>query len=118
MTRTHANGLALAVIEHGKVRTVTAYGIRDAKGDQLTVETIMYGASLTKAVFTYGVMRLVDAGKVDLNKPIAALLPRPLPAYIGYEGLADDRRWQAITPRMALTHSSRAAQLCLRRARS
>jgi CubicO group peptidase (beta-lactamase class C family) len=66
----------------------------------------MYGASLTKAVFTYGVMRLVDAGKIDLDKPIAALLPRPLPAYKGYEGLADDPRWQSITPRMALTHST------------
>jgi len=66
----------------------------------------MYGASLTKAVFTYGVMTLVDAGRLDLDKPIAALLPKPLPQYAGYESLADDPRWKAITPRMALTHST------------
>jgi CubicO group peptidase (beta-lactamase class C family) len=103
---THANGLALAVIEGGRVRAVAASGVRDAHGDPLATDTVMYGASLTKAVFTYGVMTLVDAGRLDLDKPIAALLPKPLPDYPGYESLADDPRWKAITPRMALTHST------------
>ncbi len=53
MTRTHANGLAIAVIDHGKVGYVQAYGIRNAKGDPLTTDTVMYGASLTKMVFAY-----------------------------------------------------------------
>jgi CubicO group peptidase (beta-lactamase class C family) len=35
MTQTHANGLAVAVIDHGKVRYVHAYGVRNAKGDPL-----------------------------------------------------------------------------------
>ncbi|HEY2105185.1 MAG TPA: serine hydrolase, partial [Candidatus Binataceae bacterium] len=55
MTRTHAQGLAVAVIDHGKVGHVGAYGIRNAKGDPLTTDTYMYGASLTKTVFAYTV---------------------------------------------------------------
>ncbi len=53
MARTHANGLAIAVIDHGKVSYVQAYGIRNAKGEPLTTDTVMYGASLTKMVFAY-----------------------------------------------------------------
>jgi CubicO group peptidase (beta-lactamase class C family) len=48
MTRTHANGMAVAVIDHGKVIYVQSYGIRNAKGEPLTKDTVMYGASLTK----------------------------------------------------------------------
>jgi CubicO group peptidase (beta-lactamase class C family) len=64
MVRTHANGLAIAVIDHGRVGYVQAYGIRNAKGDPLTTDTVMYGASLTKMVFAYHVMQL---GRVNTN---------------------------------------------------
>src|SRR4051812_48000531 len=56
MTRTHAKGLAVAVIDRGKVGHVHAYGVRNAKEEPLTVDTVMYGASLTKTVFAYTVM--------------------------------------------------------------
>jgi CubicO group peptidase (beta-lactamase class C family) len=39
MTNTHAKGMAVAVIDHGKVGYIHAYGIRDAKGDPLTSNT-------------------------------------------------------------------------------
>jgi CubicO group peptidase (beta-lactamase class C family) len=116
MLRTHAKGLALAVIDYGKVEYVHAYGIRDAKGDPLTTDTVMYGASLTKTVFAYTVMHLVDRGKLTLDTPIKDDLDKPLPEYgpdpkfpdkYGpYKSLANDPRWQKITPRMCLTHST------------
>jgi len=112
MTETHANGLAIAVIDHGRVTSVEAFGKRNAKGDPLTVDTVMYGASITKAVFGYLVMQLADEGKIDLDRPIAAMLPRPIPdygnldAYGNWQDLAGDDRWKAITPRMAMTHST------------
>jgi CubicO group peptidase (beta-lactamase class C family) len=112
MARTHANGLAIAVIDHGRVASVEAFGKRNAKGDPLTVDTVMYGASITKAVFGYLVMQLVDERKVDLDRPIASMLPRPIPdygnldAYGNWGDLAGDDRWKAITPRMAMTHST------------
>lgn len=112
MAETQANGLAIAVIDHGRVVSVEAFGKRNAKGDPLTVDTVMYGASITKAVFGYLVMQLADEGKVDLDRPIAAMLPRPIPdygnldAYGNWGDLAGDDRWKAITPRMAMTHST------------
>jgi CubicO group peptidase (beta-lactamase class C family) len=116
LARTHANGMAVAVIDHGKVNYVNAYGIRNAKGDPLNTDTVMYGASLTKTVFAYAVMQLVDQGKLKLDTPLKDDLDKPLPEYgpdpvfpdkYGpYKDLADDPRWQKITPRMCLTHST------------
>lgn len=116
MMRTHANGLTLAVIDRGKVNSVQSYGMRNAAGDPLQTDTVMYGASLTKTVFAYTVMQLVDQGKIKLDTPIAADLDKPLPAYgpdpvfpdkYGpYKDLADDPRWKQITPRMCLNHTA------------
>jgi CubicO group peptidase (beta-lactamase class C family) len=116
MTETHSNGMAVAVVDHGKVGYVHAYGIRNAKGDPLTTDTIMYGASLTKMVFAYTAMQLVDQGKLNLDTPLKDDLDNPLPSYgpdpvspykYGpYKDLADDPRWEKITPRMCLTHST------------
>ena len=97
---------------------VQAYGIRNAKGEPLTTDTVMYGASLTKMVFAYHVMQLVDQGKLKLDTPIKDDLDIPLTEYgdhsdkkfLGkygpYKDLASDSRWEKITPRMALTHST------------
>ena len=116
MTNTRANGMAVAVIDHGKVGYVQSYGTRNAKGDPLATDTVMYGASLTKTVFAYTVMQLVDLGKLKLDTPIEADLDKPLPSYgpdpvfpdkYGpYKDLAGDPRWEKITPRMCLTHST------------
>ena len=116
MAHTHAQGLALAVIDHGQVGFTGAWGLRDAKGDPLTVETVMNGASLTKTVFAYTVMQLVDQRKLSLDTPLKDDLDQPLPAYppdaassdkdSPYKELAADPRWEKITPRMCLTHST------------
>lgn len=116
MQTTGAQGLALAVIDDGKVRYVKAFGKRNANGERLRTDTVMYGASLTKTVFAYTVLRLVDRGALDLDKPIAAYLDKSLPDYDPesifpdkygpYRDLKSDDRWRKITPRMALTHST------------
>ena len=112
MRETGARGLAVAVIDDGKVASLQAFGERNAKGEPLTTETVMYGASLTKAIFAYTVMQMVEEGKVDLDRPIAAYLAKPLPdygnldAYGNWGDLAGDERWKAITPRILLTHSA------------
>ena len=112
MASTGARGLAIAVINDGRVASVQAFGQRNAKGEPLTVDTVMYGASLTKAVFGYTVMQLVEEGKVDLDKSVGEYLAKPLPeygnldAYGNWGDLAGDERWRKITPRVLLTHSS------------
>ena len=70
--------MAVAVIDHGRVKYVQAYGARNAAGDPLATNTVMYGASLTKTVFAYTVMQLVDSGKLNLDTPIKDDLDKPL----------------------------------------
>lgn len=113
MARTRAQGLTIAIIDEGKVTRVGTWGKRNDRGEPLTPDTVMYGASLTKAVFAYTVIQLVEEGKLELDTSIAAYLPKPLPDYTGearkyaaWEGLAGDERWRKLTPRILLTHSA------------
>ncbi|TBR39248.1 MULTISPECIES: serine hydrolase domain-containing protein [Dyella] len=107
MQAAHVPGMALGIIENGKVTYLRAYGYRDVeKRLPLTTDTVMYAASTTKAAFAYSVMTLVDGGKLDMDASIATLLPKPLPDYEKYADLKDEPRWQKITPRILLTHSA------------
>lgn len=112
LVETGAQGLAIAVIDRGRVSSVQAFGKRNAKGDPLTPATVMYGASLTKAVFGYLVAQLAAEGRIDLDAPIARYLPQPLPsygnldAYGAWGDLAGDERWRKLTPRILLNHAS------------
>jgi CubicO group peptidase (beta-lactamase class C family) len=111
MARENVQGLALAVIDNGRIVDVSAFGHRNVARDlPLTTSTIMYGASLTKTAITYMVMQLVDEGRLDLDASVAKLLPQPLPEYdsedYDYTDLAGDARWKLLTPRIILTHST------------
>jgi CubicO group peptidase (beta-lactamase class C family) len=112
IAETGARGIAVATIEHGQVAGMEAFGARNAAGDPLRTDTVMYGASLTKAVVGYLTLMLAAEGKLDLDAPIATLLPRPLPEYGNLDtygnwgDLSDDDRWRRITPRMVLNHST------------
>jgi CubicO group peptidase (beta-lactamase class C family) len=116
MRGTGARGLALAVIDAGKVVQLSTFGSRNESGAPLEATSIMYGASLTKMAFAYLVLQLVDEGKLDLDRSIAEYLPEPLTAYtnprIGnrryarWSDLAGDDRWKALTPRILLSHAS------------
>ncbi len=54
-------GLALALINHGKVVYLKAYGVKSmSPNEPLTVNSVMVAGSLTKVAFAYLVMKLVD----------------------------------------------------------
>jgi CubicO group peptidase (beta-lactamase class C family) len=107
MATTNVQGLAMAVIDDGKVVFVRSWGRRNVEKDlPLQTDTIMYGASLTKFAFAYMVMQLVDEGTLDLDRSIADYLSKPLPEYSFYAALKDDERWRKLTPRILLTHTS------------
>ncbi|MEM9385662.1 MAG: serine hydrolase domain-containing protein [Pseudomonadota bacterium] len=112
MEREQVVGLAVAVIEGGKISHVQAYGYRNRE-QQLALETdtIMYGASLTKAAFAYMVLQLVDEGLLELDRSIADYLEEPLPAYEEYRAFADDDTWRALTPRIILSHRTGLSNL-------
>jgi CubicO group peptidase (beta-lactamase class C family) len=90
-------GLSIALIRDANTYWVHPFGVRDTKsGKPVTEETIFEAASLSKPVFAYGVLKLVDQGKLDLDAPLTKYLPAP---YI--EG---DARLDKITARYVLSH--------------
>lgn len=112
MAREQVVGMAVAVVDRGEITHVGAYGYRNRENAlPLETDTIMYGASLTKAAFSYMVMQLVDEGRLDLDRSIADYLPRPLPDYEDYTDLAGDERWRQLTPRILLSHTSGFANM-------
>jgi CubicO group peptidase (beta-lactamase class C family) len=107
MQREQVHGMALAIIDSGRIRHIAAYGWRNAEQRlPLTPATVMYGASLTKTAVAYLVLQLVDEGRLSLDATAADLLPKPLPEYEDYTDLAGDPRWRAVTPRIVLTHTT------------
>jgi methyl acetate hydrolase len=53
-----------------------AYGKRDlSKDDPMTVDSVFWIASMTKAITVAGAMQLVEQGKLSLDAPIATVLP-------------------------------------------
>lgn len=92
-------GLSIAVIEDGEVAYCAGHGVKDTQTNEPDNEdTIFSAASLSKPVFAYAVMRLVDRGELDLDQPLAEIVPNPR--------LAHDPRYLEITARMVLSHTS------------
>jgi CubicO group peptidase (beta-lactamase class C family) len=107
MEAAHVTGAGIALFHDGKVAHLRAYGHRDLeKNLPLTPDSVMTSASLSKATFATMVMRLVEAGALDLDKPIGQYLPRPLPDYPRYADLNGDERWKKLTLRILLSHTS------------
>lgn len=93
-------GLSAALIRDGKIVWVKSFGFQNAETKEpVTNETVFEAASLTKVVFAYGVLKLVDEGKLNLDAP--------LNKYLGnnYE-VGDDARINLITARHVLSHSA------------
>jgi CubicO group peptidase (beta-lactamase class C family) len=59
-----------------KVLYAGAFGVRDASGVPVTVNSIFQIASMTKAVTTVAALQLVEQGKIRLDEPVSRLLPQ------------------------------------------
>ena len=107
MAAARVQGLAMAVIDDGKVVWAGSWGLRNVeKKLPLQTDTILYGASLTKLAFAYMVLQLVDEGTLDLDRAVGEYLAKPLPEYPFYAALQGDERWRRLTPRILLSHTS------------
>jgi CubicO group peptidase (beta-lactamase class C family) len=97
MERADVPGLSVAVIRSGKTVWTGAFGVRD-KASNLPVdrETMFNVGSLSKPVFAYAVLKLVDSGRLKLDESLAPYLSKDL--------IIDDPRFQKITARIVLTH--------------
>lgn len=81
-------------------------------GKPLGTDTEIYGASLSKAVFSVLVMKLVERGTLDLDTPLQDYVKTPLWQNRGkawHEDLRDlqsDPRYRRITARMSMSHTT------------
>ena len=90
-------GLSIALIGGGKTTWLHGFGVRNAKtGEPVNVETVFEAASLSKPVFAYGVLKLVEQGKLGLDVPLTSYLPKPY--------MDGDERLEKITARIVLSH--------------
>lgn len=90
-------GLSIAVIRGGKTTWVHGFGTKEAQKSQpVSQDTVFEAASLSKPVFTYGVLKLVEQGKLGLDVPLTKYLPKPF--------IAGDERLAKITARIVLSH--------------
>jgi methyl acetate hydrolase len=89
-----------------------AYGKRDlAKADAMTVDTVFWIASMTKAITTAGAMQLVEQGKLSLDTPIGKVLPDLASPQVleGFDAAGEPRLRPAkspITLRQLMTHTA------------
>jgi CubicO group peptidase (beta-lactamase class C family) len=90
-------GLALAVVEGGRVwRRGFGRAIEDP-ARPVSEDTVFEAASLGKPVFAYAVLRLVDAGLLQLDRPLYDYLP---------VAEANTPRMKRVTPRHVLSHTT------------
>jgi serine beta-lactamase-like protein LACTB, mitochondrial len=72
----HVPGLAIAVVDHGEVITAQGYGLADVENRvPANADTVYRIASLSKPVSAIAAMKLVEAGKLDLDVPIQKYCP-------------------------------------------
>jgi CubicO group peptidase (beta-lactamase class C family) len=91
-------GLAIGVVEEGRVVWSGGFGLRESNGGRpVTNETVFEAASLSKPVFSYLIMRLVDQGVIALDTAVARYLPDFRPA---------DPRIGRVTARQILSHAA------------
>ena len=70
-------GVAVALIQKGEVVWTRGYGFANAAtAKPITPETVFNVGSLSKMATAWGVMRLVEEGKVDLDRPVDSYLKR------------------------------------------
>jgi CubicO group peptidase (beta-lactamase class C family) len=90
-------GVSISVIEGGRIAWHRGYGVVRAGGtEKVTPETVFEACSMSKVAFTYVVLKLVEQGKLDLDRPLVEYLDGP---YLDNEPLHE-----LITARMVLTH--------------
>ena len=107
MRAAEVTGVGITLFNHDQLVYQKTYGVRDKEENlPLTVDSVLNAASFTKAAFAYMVQQLVDEEVLDLDQPISKYLAKPLPEYPGYQDLSGDPRYQRITARMLLDHTS------------
>lgn len=93
-------GVGIAVVEAGEVAWTRSLGVADVQANTpVDQDSVFECASLSKPVFAYLVLQLVDGGRLGLSDP---LVRHYRPDYLA----KDDPQLERITVRDVLRHSS------------
>ena len=99
MAKHHVPGVAIVGLEQRRPAWSRNYGVRRAGAPEpVTDDTLFEAASMSKPVGAYVALRLVQPGRLDLD--------RPLHEYLGQPYVPDQPLHLRITARMALAHST------------
>jgi CubicO group peptidase (beta-lactamase class C family) len=93
-------GVSIAVIHQGRIEWARGYGVADAETQKpVTSDTLFQAASISKPVTAAAVLRLVDAGHLDLDEDVNT--------YLRSWKVPNTRSWQPrITLRQLLCHGA------------
>jgi len=92
-------GLSIAIVRDSQIFWQRPFGVKSAQTKEAVVDTTVFeAASLSKPVFAYAVLKLVDGGKLDLDTPLSKYLPQPY--------IENDERLNLITARKVLSHTT------------
>jgi CubicO group peptidase (beta-lactamase class C family) len=90
-------GLSIAVICNGQIVYHRELGIANVNtGGKVDSLSIFEAASMSKPLFAYWVMKMVDQGLLNLDTPLYRYMP--------YPDIEKDPRYKLITARLALSH--------------
>lgn len=100
MAAAHVPGLALAIVREGVLAYARGFGVTSVEdgGGPVTPDTLFRIGSLNKPQTATMVMRLVERGDLDLDRPIAEYLP--------WFALSEPGAAALITLRHLLTHTA------------
>ncbi|MGH9508503.1 MAG: serine hydrolase domain-containing protein [Terriglobales bacterium] len=99
MGRHNVPGISLSLVRDREIVWADAFGFSDRETKvKLHPQTVFEAASLSKPAFSYVVLRLVEQGRFQLQ--------RPLVDYVGRDVAPDEPRFKQITAFHVLTHTS------------
>ncbi len=99
MTRHRTPGVSIALIDAKQIAWTEGFGVlRAGEEAPVTPDTIFEACSMSKPLFAYAVMKLVENGQLDLDRPLRSYLDRPY--------LPEEPLHEKITARMVLAHTT------------
>lgn len=100
MKELNVPGVSISIIKNNAIAYSKGFGVSDALLEKAVTNTTIFEAcSMSKPVFAFLVLQLVDQKKLDLDKPLYFYLPERFNS-------VDDEYAKQITARMILTHTS------------
>ncbi|MDB4292387.1 beta-lactamase family protein [Maribacter sp.] len=92
-------GLSIAFINDDEIVYHNALGVKNSETqEKVDQATLFDAASMSKTVFSFYAMKMVDEGLLNLDIPLYT--------YMEYPDIAYDARYKLITARMVLSHTS------------